>query len=157
MFLNIKSMNLTGNWIETSVKYDKVMEDGLMKSVTEKYLVNALSFTEAEVKIIEEMKVYISGEFLVSAVRQCRYGVVLMNGEDGDLWYKVKMSVITIDEKTDREKRQTVNYLVQAKTVRHALDLIEEYMRQSMIDHEVETVALTKIIDVFANDHEESV
>lgn len=151
-------MNLTTNLIETSVKYDKVMEDGMTKSVTEKYLVGAFSFSEAEAKIIEEMKAYISGDFAVSAVRQCHYKEVLtVAGEEGDLWYKVKMSFITIDEKTGKEKRQSVNYLVQAKTVRHALDVVEALMRQTMIDYDVEAVSLTKIIDVFCDGHNENV
>ncbi|MBW4754817.1 DUF4494 domain-containing protein [Prevotella melaninogenica] len=137
-------------WIETSVKYDKTMEDGSMKSVTEKYLVSALSFTEAETNITEEMKHYISGDFSVDAVRTARYAEVFASKDsEADYWYKVQVAVIDLDEKTGKEKRHSLKFLVQAKTVRGALQLVDEEFGKTLMEYEVEAVALTKIFDIF--------
>lgn len=137
-------------WIETSVKYDKTMEDGSMKSVTEKYLVSALSFTEAETNITEEMKHYISGDFSVDAVRTARYAEVFASKDpEAYYWYKVQVAVIFFDEKTEKEKRHSQKFLVQAKTVRGALQLVDEEFGKTLMEYEVEAVALTKIFDVF--------
>ncbi len=137
-------------WIETSVKYDKTMEDGSMKSVTEKYLVSALSFTEAETNITEEMKHYISGDFSVDAVRTARYTEVFASKDpEAYYWYKVQVAVIFLDEKTEKEKRHSQKFLVQAKTVRGALQLVDEEFGKTLMEYEVEAVALTKIFDVF--------
>ena len=137
-------------WIETSVKYDKTMEDGSMKSVTEKYLVSALSFTEAETNITEEMKHYISGDFSVDAVRTACYAEVFASKDpEAYYWYKVQVAVIFFDEKTEKEKRHSQKFLVQAKTVRGALQLVDEEFGKTLMEYEVEAVALTKIFDVF--------
>lgn len=85
-------------WIETKIRYNKVMEDGALKSVTETNIVNALSFTEAEARIIEEVKPYISSEFTVSAVKKTNISEIFYD-ERGDRWYKVKVLFITLDEK----------------------------------------------------------
>lgn len=85
-------------WIETKVRYNKVMEDGALKSVTETNIVNALSFTEAEARIIEEITPYISGDFTVSAVKKTNISEIFYD-EKGDRWYKVKVLFITLDEK----------------------------------------------------------
>lgn len=146
------------NWIETSVKYDKVIEDGTTKSVTEKYLVSALSFTEAETNITEEMKHYISGDFSVAAVRTARY-VEVYTSEDSsaDSWYKVQVAFIMLDYNTGKEKRTSLKYLVCGKSVRNALSSIENEIGKSMADFEVEAVCLTKIVDVFRGKDNEKV
>ena len=109
-------------WFETKVKYDKTMLDtGAIKSVTEPYLVDALSFTEAEARITKEMEPFVSGELTVTAVRKVRFEDVLYH-EGGDRWYKVKINMITIDEKTGAEKRSASFSLVQASEFKLALD-----------------------------------
>ena len=109
-------------WFETKVRYTKAQEDGSEKPVTEAYVVDALSFTEAESRIIDEMAVYVTGEFKVSGISKAAYGEVFFSDMDGDdKWYKAKLSFITIDEKTEKEKRSNVNYHVQAKSLARAL------------------------------------
>ena len=111
-------------WFETKVKYDKTMLDtGAIKSVTEPYLVDALSFTEAEARITKEMEPFVSGELTVTAVRKVRFEDVLYH-EGGDRWYKVKINMITIDEKTGAEKRSASFSLVQASEFKLALDYL---------------------------------
>ena len=95
----------TAEWFETKIKYEKTMEDGLTKKVTEQYVVDALSFTEAERRIIEEMTNYISGAFDVADIKKATYKEIFFSdAEMADRWYKAKLQFITIDEKTEKEK-----------------------------------------------------
>ena len=107
----------TSDWFETKIRLDKTQEDGTQKKVTELYVVEALSFTEAEAKIIAEMKDYVSGEFDVKNITPTSYHEIFFseNSKD-DKWYKAKLQFITIDEKTEKEKRTAVTYLCQASS-----------------------------------------
>ena len=146
----------TATWFESKVRYEKVMEDGLQKKVTEQYVVDALSFSEAEQRIIEEMSAYISGEFEVTDVKKAQYKEVFFSdAANDDRYYKAKLMFITIDEKTDKEKRSNVTYLVQAATLDGAVKNINEVMDGTMIDYEKSNIAETKIMDVFEYKKEE--
>jgi len=140
----------TANWFECKIRYEKTMEDGLQKKVIETYVVDALSFTEAEQRIMEEMSSYISGEFEVSDIKRAAYKEIFFSDEDlADRWYKTKLQFITIDEKTEKEKRSSVNYLVQAGTLNGAVKNIDEVMGGTMIDYVISSVAETTLMDVF--------
>jgi hypothetical protein len=126
------------------------MEDGLQKKVNESYVVDALSFTEAENRIMEEMSSYISGEFTIKDIKIAPYKEIFFSDEElADRWYKAKLEFITIDEKTDKEKRSAVNYLVQAGTLKGAVGNIESVMGTTMIDYVIASIAETKLMDVF--------
>ena len=140
----------TSIWYETKVKYQKTMEDGSEKVVSERYVVDALSFTEAESAIIDEMSVYVSGELKVSNLGKASYNEIFFSDvDDDDKWYKAKLQFITIDEKTEKEKRSNVTYLVQAKSLARALRYVDEVMGKTMIDYDVIGLNETKIFDVF--------
>ena len=119
-----------------------------MKKVTEPYLVDALSFTEAEARIIDEQTPYISGEFSVSAVKRTKIAEIFWN-EEGDKWYLVKVAFITIDERSGVEKRSTSQILVQAKDFKNALDTFLEGMKGTMADFEIVGINETPLIDVY--------
>lgn len=111
----------TANWFLCKIRYEKTMEDGLQKKVTEQYVVNALSFTEAEARIIDNMKTYINGEFDVDEIDRCVFGEIFFSDEDmADKWYKSKLQFITIDEKTEK-KKTNVYYLVQGSSLEDAV------------------------------------
>ena len=140
----------TAIWFECKIAYEKVMEDGLQKKVNETYTVDALSFTEAEKRIMEEMSSYISGEFTVKDIKIAPYKEIFFSEDaSADRWYKAKLQFITIDEKTEKEKRSSVNYLVQAGTLKGAVNNIEEVMGGSMMDYVIASVAETTLMDVF--------
>ena len=140
----------TSTWFETKVKYQKTMEDGSEKVVSEAYVVDALSFTEAESAIIDEMSVYVSGELKVSGIGKAGYGEIFFSDvDDDDKWYKAKLQFITIDEKSEKEERSNVTYLVQAKSLARALRYIDEVMGKTMIDYDVVGLNETKLMDVF--------
>lgn len=141
-------------WFECKVKYDKTLPSGEVKSVTEPYLVDALSFTEAESRLIEEMKPYISGEYSVADIRRARIAELFESAaESDDKWYKAKVAFITIDEKKGVEKRTVQLMLVQGGSVRRALTQLEEGMKGMMSDYEVVSLAETAIMDVFKYDY----
>lgn len=140
----------TANWFECKIRYEKTMDDGLQKKVTESYVVDALSFSEAEERIIEEMSAYISGDFTVQDIKKAAYGEIFFSDDaSADRWYKAKLQFITIDEKTEKEKRSSVNYLFQAGTMNGAMKNIEEGMGSTMIDYSVTSVQETQLMDVF--------
>ena len=142
--------NKTTSWFETKIRYDKTMEDGRSKKVTEVYTVEALSFTEAESVITEEMLHYISGEFDVKAITRAPYGEIFFSDADSDdRWYRARLAFIAIDEKTEKEKRSNVVYLVQAESLDKARQYVKDVMAKTMVDYEVISISETPIMDVF--------
>ena len=139
----------TAEWFECKVQYEKVMEDGLQKKVKELYAVDALSFSEAETRIIEEMSAYISGEYEVIDIKKAKYKEIFFSDDPmADRFYKAKLQFITIDEKTEKEKRQNVLYLVQAGSLNGALKNIDEVMGGTMIDYASVEIKETTLMDV---------
>lgn len=147
----------TSLWFETKVRFDKVQEDGTQKKVTEQYVVEAMSFTEAEAKIIAETEDYVSGDFSVKNITPASYHEIFFsdNGKD-DKWYKAKLQFITIDEKTEKEKHQTVYYLVQGNSTESAQKNIADVMNGTMIDYTIVSIVETNILDVFEHEAGES-
>ena len=142
----------TAIWFECKVRYEKTMEDGTIKKVTEVYVVDALSFSEAEKRITDEMSSYVSGELEICNLKIAPYKEIFFPDSNFDLadeWYKAKLVFITIDEKTDKEKKTSVNYLVNAGSFNLALKNINEIMEGTMIDYQTCNLTETKIMDVF--------
>ena len=136
------------NWFECKVRYDKMMENGLQKKVNEPYLVDALSFTEAEARIIEEMTPFISGDFSISAVKRTKISEIFWD-DTADKWYLVKCNFITIDEKTAVEKKSSTLILVAASDFRGALDNFMEGMKGTLADFEIASIVETPLMDVY--------
>lgn len=147
------------NWFECKIRYEKTMENGMIKKVTEPYLVDAYSFTEAEARIIKEITPFISGEFTVANIKRANYSELFFAAEaTADRWYKSKLTFITLDEKSGAEKRVSTNVLVQAESLKDCVIKIEEAMRSTMADYEITSVTETLIMDVYTykEEHEES-
>ena len=138
------------NWFECKIKYDKTQEDGLIKSVTDSYLVDALSFTEAESRFVEEMKPYISGEFIVTDIKRAKIAELVESVDaNDDRWYKAKVAFITLDEKTGAEKRTAQFQYIQAKDFATALSNLQKNMQGTLGDWVVVAMQETPIVDVF--------
>lgn len=140
----------TSTWFETKVRYDKTMDDGREKKVTEVFVVDALSFTEAEVKITEELSAYTSGETFIKAITRAPYSEVLFSDDSkDDRWYRARLAFITIDEKTGKENRSNIAYLVQAESLDNARQYVKDVMAKTMVDYEVVSISETPVFDVF--------
>ena len=136
------------NWYECKIKYEKTLETGTQKKVTEAYLVDAMTFTEAENRIIEEMTPYIVGEFEVTAVKKERISEMFIDPQ-GDKWYRAKVNFITLDEKSGAEKKSASTMLVQASDFQRAVKNLEDGMKGTMSDWEINTISETALMDVF--------
>jgi len=142
------------NYFDCKVSYEKVMENGLEKKVVEHYLVFAFSFTEAEAKIVEEMKTRIRGDFSVPSIRRMNLAEFFLN-ELGDRYYQAKVNFISLDEKSGSEKRKAVQMLVQACDIKEALSLLETGMKDSMTDYSVISIKESQILDFFMRKDED--
>ena len=137
-------------WFECKVRYDKTMENGQIKKVTEAYLVDALSFTEAEKRFLEEIEPFMSGEFTVTDIKRARIAELVesIDSQD-DRWFKTKVAFTSLDEKTGVEKRTTQTILVQAAELREAVKNLDEWMKGTLGDYVIVSVAETPLIDVY--------
>lgn len=146
----IKNIIMIKNWFECKVRYEKMMENGMKKKVTEPYLVDALSFTEAEARIIEEMTPFMTGEFTITAIARAKFSEVFHCEDDAaDKWFKCKVEFITLDEKSGAEKKTATMMLVQAADVVNAQDNLVKGMAGTMADYVNSAVVETKIMDVY--------
>ena len=135
-------------WFECKVRYERMTENGTVKKVNEPYLVDALSFTEAETRIIEKMTPFISGDFSISAVKKTRISEIFFD-DRGDRFYMVKVNFITLDEKTGTEKKSSNLILVQSSDFAGALNKFEEGMKGTLADYEIASITETPLMDVF--------
>lgn len=141
---------MMNEWFECKIKYEKTMDNGQMKKVTEPYLVDAINFTEAEKRIIEEMTPFMTGEFQVADIKRARYAELFETpGDEADRWFKCKLTFVTLDEKSGAEKKTSQNVLVQASDLRDAIKRLDEGMKGSMMDYVISSVAETPIMDVY--------
>lgn len=142
----------TGTFFEVGVRYDKTMEDGQQKKVNERYVFDALSFSEAERAAVRKLEHYISGDFEIRSEAQANYTEIVLSGNpNADKFYKAKVAFITIDERTGREKRTNYNYLVQATDIMNAAYNINELFRGSMVDYVLLSLGETKVLDFFGH------
>lgn len=138
------------NYFLSTVRYEKTMENGLNKTVNEQYLFDALSFTEAEARTIEELKPYISGEFSIPQIVKPRISELMLSEDvSADRYYKVKVSFITLDEKSGAEKKTNSFILVQASDFKNAYDRFINGMKGSLVDYEIASIAETPIMEYF--------
>ena len=135
-------------WFECKVRYDKMQENGMVKKVNEPYLVDALTFTEAESRIVEEMNPFISGEYSISSEKKTKISEIFFN-EGGDRYYQVKVNFITLDENSGVEKKTSTLILVQAADFDSALSNFKEGMKGTMADYEIASITETMLMDVF--------
>lgn len=141
---------MTANWFEGKVKYIRVGEDGRERKVTEAYLLDVMSYTEAENRITKEMQSIVSGEFWISGLKKSNITeVVPSENENDDRWYKAKVVIIDADEVSGREKRAFQYYLVAASDTKRALENLNKSLSTFVVPCEVVSIADTQFVDVF--------
>lgn len=139
----------TAKWYETTVRYERSKGDE-NNIATESYAVDALSFAEAEQRITEEMEPYCSGEFDVKKIAIAPYTEVFFSeDEDDDKFFRATVAMITLDERTDKEKKNNVNYLVQAENIEVARRYVVDAFFNTAMEYEINRLVETKILDVF--------
>ena len=140
---------ISGLWFEVKVRYEQTQEDGLEKMVTETYVYKAADFGEAYDKAIKNMSTFISGDFGITAMKIAQYGeVVMQDDRTEEKYYRVKVNLIILDEKTQKEKKTACYYLVNADSVEKARKYTDTALSDTMMDYVIEAVQEAKIIDV---------
>lgn len=147
---------MTNNWFECKVRYEKTMENGQQKKTTETYIVSALSFTEAEARIVEEIKPFISGDFSVTNIRRANYKDVFFSmNANADKWFACQLEFVSIDERTAKEKKTKFNVLIQAENLNDTVKKLAFVMKGSIADYNALSIKETPIIDVFKTGSDE--
>ena len=142
--------SLTGKYFSVGVRYEKTLEDGTNAKTTEQYVVDALSWSECEAKTTEEMAVYINGDMEIVTMKKAGFSELFLSEVDSeDKYYDCSINMITIDEKSNKEKKTKVRYLVQGDTIEKARKNVDEIMGKTMIDYNITSLKETSIIDVF--------
>ena len=135
-------------WFEVSVSYKKMHEDGTEKKVTEIVTVDAVSFAEAEKRALKEMGSIVRGGVDIKNINPAPYKSVFFDEKEGDKWFKVKLTFLSYDEATGKEKRTNSTYLVQADTFADALRNVESVMDGNS-DYVTANICETKVLDVY--------
>ncbi|MBN9292520.1 MAG: DUF4494 domain-containing protein [Flavobacteriia bacterium] len=136
------------SWFTVKVKYTKQLENGTFKRVSEPYLLAAMTFTDAEARIYEELGSVIKGEFAVTNIARADYHDIFYY-EDADVWYKCKVVYESASEDGDKNKKVSQNFLVSAGSVKEAYDRIQESLSTLMVDFVIPTISVSPIIDIF--------
>ena len=142
------------SWFTVKVKYTKQLEDGRLKRVSEPYLFNAMSFTDAEARAYQEIGETVKGEFLITNIAKTDFADIF-HYEDCDTWYKVKITYVSADPDSDKEKRISNNLLVNASSVKEAFDRTNESMKGMMVSFDIPSIILSPILDIFPFNEEE--
>lgn len=144
---------LNSKWFECKIRYNKMLDDGTRKKVTEQYVVDAVDFAEAEACITDEVSEFISDEFDIVGEKIAPYREVFFTENPADdKWYHVKINLITVDEKTGKEKKNAIHHLVQSNTFENARKNISEVYDKTMMDFEIAKISETNILDVFEHE-----
>lgn len=139
------------NWYEIKVSYDKTADNGMLAKVKESYLIEGVSYTDAEARTVEKLKPFITGEMEIESIVKRKFSEVVLDGA-GDKYYKAKINMVTLDEKSGSEKKQAVVLLIEANDFDTAYKRVSEAIKECVSDCEVVMIQETAIIDVFKDE-----
>ena len=144
------------SWFTVKIKYTKQLDNGALKRVSEPYLIAAMTFTDAEARIYEELGTLIRGEFHVVGITRTELHDIFMY-QDADAWYKVKVKYETIDADSEKTRKVTQNFLVSAGSVKEAYERIKESLSTLMVDFEIPSISVSPIVDIFPVTDDENI
>lgn len=144
-FSKLKKMN---NWFTVKVKYTKQLDNGALKRVSEPYLLAAMTFTDAEARIYEELGQIIRGEFNVVGITRTEIHDIFAY-DDVDIWYKVKVRYEAVDGDSEKARKVNQNFLVSAESVKQAYERIQESLSTLMVDFEIPSIIISPIVEIF--------
>ncbi len=136
------------NWFTVKVKYTKQLENGCFKRVTEPYLIAAMSFTDAEARVYEELGSLIRGEFSVNVITKADFHDIF-HYDDADTWYKCKITYEGATEDSDKPKNVTQNFLITAHSAKEAYERLQDSLSALMVGFTITSVVQSDIVDVF--------
>lgn len=135
-------------WFECKISYEKEIEGGKSTKISENYLVDAVSFIEAETRLMDKMGSFINGEFKVETVKRDKV-YELFRAKEGDIWFKCKLEFITLDETSGKEKKTKVSVYLQSTKIDDVVKQLNENMKDTMCDYDIISIIRTNILNVF--------
>jgi hypothetical protein len=141
-------------WYQCKIKHSKEAEDGFLKQVTEAFVVDAVSYTDAEARINEIAARDIPGEFAVTQITKMNIAEVI-NNDDAELWFKCKVVYSTVDGDSEKEVKINTYILVSALHLKQAFETIEEHFKGMVVPFEIPSITQTKIVDVYPYENDE--
>ena len=143
-------------WFECKVKYNKVSESGREQMVTENFLLDAVSFTDAETRMIRQLQQMVKGgEFVVTDIKKSRIAEVFPY-DTGEWWFKATINLVTVDEEAGKEKKMRTYYLIMADDIKEALERLDESLSYLVIPYVVSSLSVSTIVDIFPYEPSES-
>lgn len=143
-------------WFESKVKYMSTTESGNQQMVTENFLLDAVSYTDAEARIIKQMQQMVKGgEFSIVDVKKSRIAEVFPY-DNGEWWFKATINLVTVDEEAGKEKKIKAQYLIMADDIKEALARLDESLDYLVIPFVTSALAVSTIVDVFPYDPEDA-
>ncbi len=140
-------------WYSCKVKHNKEMDDGMLKQVTDAFLLDAVSYTDAESRLYEICERDIHGEFTVTQITKTNIAEVIME-EDAEKWYKSKVVYMTVDGDSEKEVKINSYLLVSAEHVKQAYEKLEQHLNSMLVPYEIPSITLTNFLEVFPYDPE---
>lgn len=136
-------------WFECRIKYEKNDEFGNSKSVSESYLIDAVSFTESESRLHKILENEVPSNFIVAGIRKAKIDEIVFSDLEDILWYKSRVIYSDVDEKSGKEKKTGHVIYVAGTDLTEALDNLKESQSSLMVQWDVDSIGLSKILDVF--------
>lgn len=146
---NHMSTSISKGWYEGRVKYRKMLEDGVIKKVTESYIVMAISVSDAETKLMNEVGSVSEGDLVVTSVKEAAYKEMFRNDEDK--YFLCKVAFISVDEGGGEEKKSKSTILVQADDFKSALKNLEGGLKGTMFDYDIISISESSIVDIIVD------
>ena len=146
---------MINSWFTVKVKYTKQFQNGTLKRVSEPYLLGALSFTDAEARIYEELGTRIRGEFHIIGISRTEIQDIFADDDTG-IWYKCKISYLVENDENEKQKKISKQFLVEADSIKDAYERLKESLSSMGVDFEIPSILLSPIIDIFPNDETRS-
>lgn len=141
------------NWFTVKVKYTKQLDNGALKRVSEPYLLAAMTFTDAEARIYEELGSVIRGEFNVTGISRTEIHDIFAY-EDSGIWYRCKATYDNVDADTEKSKKVSQNFLIEASSVKEAYERLTESLKGMLVDFQIPMIAVSPIVDIFPYNEE---
>ena len=142
------------NWFTVKVKYTKQLDNGSLKRVSEPYLLSAMTFTDAEASIYEELGAVIRGEFNVTGISRTELNDIFAYDDTG-VWYKCKVVYDNLDADTDKAKKVSQNFLVEASSVKEAYERLTDNLKGMLVEFQIPSVMVSPIVEIFSNGEEQ--
>lgn len=139
---------MSQTWFECKVRLTKTDQNGKERTVTESYLLDAVTFTDAEARIILKMQQLTKGEFSVTDIRKSRISDVFTY-DKGEWWFRAAINLVSIDEEAGKEKKIKAFYLINADDLKEAVQRLDESLSFLVIPYFISSLSVSMIADIF--------